>query len=77
MVGEIEGSGNTFLARVAWVTIVNEWEWFELQALSCLSRGRSFVVAWFDLVVEMCGDQSFELELDMEVSAKWKAHCTG
>ena len=28
-------------------------------------------------VVVRCGDQSFELKLDMEVSAKRKAHCVG
>jgi hypothetical protein len=30
-----------------------------------------------DLVVVRSGDQSFELELDMEVSAETKAHCVG
>jgi hypothetical protein len=30
-----------------------------------------------DLVVVRCGDQSFELELDMEVSAETKVHCVG
>jgi hypothetical protein len=30
-----------------------------------------------DLVVVQCGDQSFELELDMEVSAETKAPCVG
>ena len=44
--------------RGCWVALGNKWEWFELQALSFLSRGRSFVVVWFDLVVVvvMCGD---------------------
>jgi hypothetical protein len=27
--------------------------------------------------VVRCGDQSFELKLDMEVSAETKAHCVG
>ena len=30
-----------------------------------------------DLVVVWCGAQSIELDLDVEVSAKEKAHCVG
>ena len=30
-----------------------------------------------DLVVVRCGDQSFELDLDVEVSVERKAHCVG
>jgi hypothetical protein len=45
--------------------------------LSYLSGGRSFALVWFDLVVVRCGDQYFELEVDVEVSVERITHCAG
>lgn len=48
-----------------WLRLVNKRERFELRALIYLSSGRSFAV-----VLLWCGDESFELQLDVEVSAE-------
>lgn len=71
-------SGNIFLVRaVVGLHLSNKWERFEVGVLSYLSSGRLFVVVCFDLVMVGCGDQFFELELDMEASAERKAHSVG